>query len=357
MKALLLALALAGAGALRAAPVAAPGAAGAQSTNARVVFTLKDGSRLIGQVADDALVFEAEMLGRMTLPWERVRSIQWPQNRTNVLVLTRNRDRLQGRLLTTNVLLKTSLGDLTVPVQQLRQVQVESVGGQFDLTRGLLARWSAEGNARDAAGASHGQMLFGAQFAPGKMGQAFRFDGLRSRVFIPDSERLEPEGSFTVAGWVLMSALPPEGGAGIICSRGDNRPGLGTCQLATKPEGRLSLAIWSADNDALVLDGPIAKDRWTHVAGVFDAEAGTLALYLDGAVAERAETKLRPVRDLDGSPDAGWGLGNHEGRMHNWPFEGLLDEFAVWSRALTAEEIQALIALEEAGEHAPAAAE
>ena len=45
-------------------------------------------------------------------------------------------------------------------------------------TDGLVGYWPAEGNADDIVGGNHGTLLNGATFAPGIVGQAFRFDGL-----------------------------------------------------------------------------------------------------------------------------------------------------------------------------------
>ena len=52
---------------------------------------------------------------------------------------------------------------------------------------GLVGWWRAEGNAQDSARRHDGTLPFGMNYAPGKIGQAFDFDGSRRRVSIPDS--------------------------------------------------------------------------------------------------------------------------------------------------------------------------
>ena len=56
---------------------------------------------------------------------------------------------------------------------------------------GLIARWSAEGTARDSMGHNDGVLMGNATFSRGLTGQAFKFDGNGSYVKIPRSPGLE----------------------------------------------------------------------------------------------------------------------------------------------------------------------
>ncbi len=68
-------------------------------------------------------------------------------------------------------------------------------------TAGLVSHWPAEGNAADVADGNDGTLQNGAEFAPGRVGQAFSLDGSDDFVEIPDSPSLNPS-SFTIQAWI-----------------------------------------------------------------------------------------------------------------------------------------------------------
>ncbi len=70
-------------------------------------------------------------------------------------------------------------------------------------TPGAVAWWSAEGNAQDRSGASHGTIVGGTSFSAGQVAQAFAFDGLTGHITIPDAPALRPF-SLTVEGWIMI---------------------------------------------------------------------------------------------------------------------------------------------------------
>jgi hypothetical protein len=54
-------------------------------------------------------------------------------------------------------------------------------------TAGLVSWWPGEGSAEDIAGGHPGVLMSGVTFVPGKVGQAFNFDGVSSYVRLPDN--------------------------------------------------------------------------------------------------------------------------------------------------------------------------
>src|SRR5688572_11110605 len=53
---------------------------------------------------------------------------------------------------------------------------------------GLINWWAGDGNANDIQGSSEGALVGGTTFAPGKVAQAFKFDGQDDQVQAPDNE-------------------------------------------------------------------------------------------------------------------------------------------------------------------------
>src|SRR5439155_10222328 len=67
---------------------------------------------------------------------------------------------------------------------------------------GLISWWPAEGNGNDIADGNNGTLFTNTTFMPGKVGQAFSFDGTSSAVVIPASSNLAFQ-SVTIEGWIL----------------------------------------------------------------------------------------------------------------------------------------------------------
>lgn len=70
----------------------------------------------------------------------------------------------------------------------------------FD-TNGLVAWWTANGNAQDAAGSHSGTLSGGVEFVAGVQGQAFSFNGTDSYVQVSDAPDLRPTSALSLVFW------------------------------------------------------------------------------------------------------------------------------------------------------------
>src|SRR5882762_4078294 len=87
----------------------------------------------------------------------------------------------------------------------------------------------------------------------------------------------------------------------------------------------------------------IPYNQWSHVAGTLDGSTGNIKLYVNGALASQTNTTIRPLGSLLANNDPGIGIGNlHENVGGGFPFYGDIDEIALYDRALSANEIQAI---------------
>ena len=75
---------------------------------------------------------------------------------------------------------------------------------------GLVARWSGDGNANDVVGGNHGRLLGGTSFAPGRVGEAFSFDGVDDFIEIDTQANLDVgvNSGFTIYAWILPKGHP-----------------------------------------------------------------------------------------------------------------------------------------------------
>ena len=83
----------------------------------------------------------------------------------------------------------------------------------------------------------------------------------------------------------------------------------------------------------LFSDEAYLPSKWVHLAAV--TKPGSLELYLNGALTRRMEKAYEQSEE-----DHLLVLGRIGHLRDLRPFQGLLDEFALYNRALTAEEIQ-----------------
>jgi hypothetical protein len=203
---------------------------------------------------------------------------------------------------------------------------------------GLVAWWRAERNGEDSAGHHDGEFPFGIRYTDGAIGKAFDFrrtyqiEYLLQRVSIPDSPDFQLSETLT-----LEARIYPLNYGGIILLRGDDRPGFDTWQLDLLTPGKISFNFDDAENNSDALLAPLQLSRWHHVVVTFDR--GEMKIYLNGALAAEAQTRLRPNPILDPKQGAALGIGNTGGKTYNIPFDGLIDEVKIYNRALTAAEV------------------
>ena len=212
----------------------------------------------------------------------------------------------------------------------------------------LVGCWRAEGNAQDSARRHDGTLPFGMNYARGKIGQAFDFDGTsRRRVSIPDSPDFKLTRALTIEGWIY-----PRQSGGIIFFRGDDRPGLDPWQIDLRTSGFVGFQITDAQNQTVRLEAPVQLNQWQHIAATFGTK-GSLKLFVNGELAVQTNTTLRPLGDLDPTQNPAIGIGNIGGTSYQEPFNGLIDEMALYARALSQREIRSIYHAGNAGGPVP----
>ena len=238
----------------------------------------------------------------------------------------------------------------------LTAAEIRAVAGAFagssDLGRGLVGYWPGDGNANDAAGQNHGKATrvpnrprpaAGRLPAPaikyttdrhGQAGKAFRFGNTNDFVTVPDSKALDTDDAFTLSAWIQPSKshhghlIVKYGQVGI---KSDYTVEFGG-------NGRIHLGVGSG-TDSQGFDSKAAPPigKWTHVAITFDR--GKIQFFLNGKLdasfTSRIKHTNREEYDNDDVTIGGWSSGGD-------PFDGAMDDIAIWNRALGAEEVHRL---------------
>ena len=182
---------------------------------------------------------------------------------------------------------------------------------------GLIGGWSGEGNGRDLIATNHGTMMGGAGFAQGMVGLAFSFDGENDYLQVPARALSAGTGDFTVQGWAKTTSTK-SWNALVSCDY--YSPG-----LYITGAGRLEVYPLAPSTAGGFNDG-----QWHHFALV--RQAGVATYYKDGLAAGSIAyaNSVNPTTFM-----IGWDGDSGD------EFPGLIDEVALFNRALAPEEVAA----------------
>jgi hypothetical protein len=207
---------------------------------------------------------------------------------------------------------------------------------------GLVSWWRGEGDANDSVGANSGVLFNGATFAPGKVGQAFSFDGVTSYVRIPDNPSLHLTNALTIEAWVYPTSA---GSYYNIVSKWNLPDWLQTSYTtALGPDGRLGFGVCASGDQSITppvsttSTNSVPTNQWTHFAATYDGSA--LRVYLNGICEDQVPYNQGIFPGTD--PLAIGSAGAFASGQVISPFAGLIDEPAIYNRALSAAEIQAI---------------
>ena len=218
---------------------------------------------------------------------------------------------------------------------------------------GMEAWWRGEGNTKEEVFGISGELVSGAAYAPGLVGQAFSFGGGRDAVLMPSTTLASPFGQLTAELWVY----PLSHGSGEL-------PSLGRTLLSKLDShgfalrvlnGSLQVQLRLTERSANVVFGSsvLPLNEWSHVAMVYDGV--DLRVFLNGKFS--GGTSVSGLITTTFNRDTPFMIGNEprvpvgddpvEPGGYGW--HGLIDELAVFSRALAVEEIKALYQARGAG--------
>lgn len=204
----------------------------------------------------------------------------------------------------------------------------------------LAALYAMEDSLNDGSGNNrNGTAEIGASFGDGPTGygKALTLDGVSGYATVPVGTLVASLNSATFAAWVNYA------GAGGNWQRIFDF-GTGTdvyTFLTPSGAGGLRFAITTAAGGGeSVMTAPSAlATGWHHVAVTIEAASGEMLLYLDGAVVTSSTTDTLP--SALGNTTQNW-LGRSQYTADPY-FNGSIDDFRIYSRALSAGEVRYLV--------------
>ncbi len=196
----------------------------------------------------------------------------------------------------------------------------------------LVSWWPGDGNAFDVIGPNDGTLMNGATFAPGKVGQAFSFDGVDDAV-TASGTNFDDLQQLTIGAWVKHNSLPADQIMRYVTLLGEEKA------VLRYGGGERQLHFY------MRIDGVLRHIRvndvlevgvFHHVAGTYDG--GFMRLYLDGV-----EVGFLPV---SGTVSASTGV-TFSSTVDT--LDGLLDEVEIYNCDLSASQIKAIYDAANAG--------
>ena len=213
---------------------------------------------------------------------------------------------------------------------------------------GLVSWWRGEGDARDAWGGNHGKFVGNVSYAAGQVGLAFKFNGV-DQVEVAGAPDLNLTTAVTVEAWIKPTSLYLDGGFAALMAKGNGTTRSYSFFLSSKRALHLSYTTTAESNVTLETEADIVPvGQFSHVAAVIDTAGNVMQIYLNGqlvAVRATAGPLLASTQPLT------IGLSDKHG------FYGLIDEPAVYNRALSQAEIQSIADAGSTGKRVPAAGE
>ncbi|MDA0723236.1 MAG: SUMF1/EgtB/PvdO family nonheme iron enzyme [Verrucomicrobia bacterium] len=203
-----------------------------------------------------------------------------------------------------------------------------------DLTAGLVAYYPFDGNASDMSGNGNDGTVNGATLGAdrfGEAGKSYDFDGNDYLSFGDKQDFDMGTGDFTISAWIKTSSSS----RGEITNKGSNVSNTGY-NTFVMPSGVLAIEIH--DNYAAFSTATVNNGQWRHAVGMRDGD--NLNLFVDG-VADGSRTG---VNNYEVSASNQFYVGSREATSPF--FNGSIDEFRVYNRALSANEVTALYQLE-----------
>jgi chitodextrinase len=184
---------------------------------------------------------------------------------------------------------------------------------------------------------NNGSLINTAWTTSGRYGNALSFNGSSSYVDLGSPGQLQMPGSMTLEAWIYATGTPPDDGQ--IISK-DSPPNASGWHLKTSADtGPRTFAVAISAPGGLYVARysvtQVALNTWYHVAGVYNATAMTLDVYVNGVLDDGFSQGTVPASQLN--PNASVNIGR---RGNGFYFNGAIDEVRIYNRVLSQAEIQ-----------------
>jgi len=217
-----------------------------------------------------------------------------------------------------------------------------------DLSSGLMAHYSFDGNAADVTGSGHDGIVYGATLTTDRFGNAnsaYSFDGVDDYIALSNPSDFMFSGSFSVSLWTFVAEntntydpLIWLGGSGLGSpdfTLSKSRSGYVNGRLYAQAIMGSAPSPWVTSTAT----GDEVLNRWIHLVGIVDQGANTLSFYVDDVF--QGITDLGDF-DLSSVITPGANIGRDMWvSMVDYHY-GFIDDVRIYNRTLTRSEVTEL---------------
>lgn len=189
--------------------------------------------------------------------------------------------------------------------------------------------------ADESGNGNNGTLQLAAWTSSGKFGRAISFNGVNSYVDLGNPMALQITGSMALSAWVFPT-LHPSGDAQIVAKSTSSS---GWQLKTTSDTGVRTFGVSISSGSTRVQrysTTVVATGTWYHVAGVYNATARTLDIYVNGVLDNGVLSGTVPGSQTNAGVAASIGR-----RSTASYFSGLIDEVRLYAQAQTPAQVQA----------------
>ncbi len=243
-------------------------------------------------------------------------------------------------------LLELVVTDSVRSARDVVEVRVGSLCAE-EAPAGMVAWWQASYDALDYVSGNAANLQQGTTFDVGKVGAAFRFDGVDDRVMVPATSALDvgQGAGFTVEFWMNSSDVGRAARlVGWHSGGGARAPSTNWGVNIYQASGNLNAQVYDLAGNPrdMTAFGVLQNNAWTHVALTYDRASGQGRLFLNGVL--RVSVQLGTY-----VPRTSYNLYLGHVPVETTWYRGLLDEVSVYDRALDPQAIYNIFASAEVG--------
>lgn len=313
------------------------------------IVQLIDGSTIVGE-PDLSKISVTTSYSKLEIDVEKISQIELLKESPKVKIALKNGDQISGEFELKSLGLKTLFNDVKLKTEIIEEIFVQSVKAELPaaLKKGLVLYLSMDekGVIEDKSGLGNNGIVEGAQFVPnGKIGPAYEFNGIDSKIRVNDSPSLDFQSEFTLSVWIKSYDVTSQlvGEQDIITKTSVGAPSSFSLNLNEMedsphdyPRGRFGLLMTSSNSGYhYVYAAPSLKNNaWCHVAAVYNGKV--VRIYINGKLRVEEEVAGRIVPN-----SLPLFIGHQSVNKHSLrdSFYGLIDEVMIYNRALNSKEV------------------
>jgi hypothetical protein len=208
-------------------------------------------------------------------------------------------------------------------------------------TTGLVAYYAMTNNVQDGSGnGNHGTVVGTPTYASGlaAFGTALNLNGTTACVNLGNKPVFNFAGSFSLSVWANIGAWTSNWNHVMVGNRGES--GIGW-QLRRRDSNKICFTTRGVgqDDTGSTMDAPLGE--WVHIAAVYDNAGNTKRIYVNGVQDALVTTTAGKVATTTHNTYIG-ARANSGNTGVEGLFTGLLDDIRIYSRALSAGEVEFL---------------